>query len=75
MKPQGTMVGPDFDSVGLRESGLGPWALAFSPDGKHLLAIGTLTGTLQIFRISENGDLKLASKHEWGDKVTDLVTR
>ena len=69
------MVGHDFDSVGLRESGLGPWGLALSPDGKHLLATGPLTGTLQIFRISENGDLQLVAKHEWGDKVTDLVTR
>ena len=52
-----------------------PWGLALSPDGKHLLVTGTLTGSLQIFRISEKGDLQLAAKHEWGDKVTDLVTR
>ena len=52
-----------------------PWGLALSPDGCHLLATGTLTGTLQVFRISEKGDLSLAAKHEWGGKVTDLVTR
>ncbi len=52
-----------------------PWGLALSPDGKHLLATGTLTGTLQVFQISEKGNLTLAAKHEWGDKVTDLVTR
>ena len=69
------MVGHDFDSVGLRESGLGPWGLALSPDGKHLLATGTLTGTLQLLRISGKGDLQLAANHEWGDKVTELVTR
>jgi len=52
-----------------------PWGLALSPDGYHLLATGTATGTLQVFRISEDGNLTLSAKHEWGDKVTDLVTR
>lgn len=52
-----------------------PWGLALSPDGHHLLATGTLTGTLKVLRISKEGRLTLAAKHEWGDKVTDLVTR
>lgn len=52
-----------------------PWGMALSPDGKHLLVTGTLTGTLQIFRIDEQGGLTLAAKHEWSGKVTDLVTR
>lgn len=52
-----------------------PWGLALSPDGHHLLATGTLTGTLQVFRISKEGNLTLKAKHEWGDKVTDLVTQ
>jgi 6-phosphogluconolactonase len=52
-----------------------PWGLALSPAGRHLLATGTTTGTLQVFRIGNDGNLTLAAKHEWGDKVTDLVTR
>lgn len=52
-----------------------PWGLALSPDGHHLLATGTTTGTLQVFRVSGEGGLALAAKYEWGDKVTDLVTR
>lgn len=52
-----------------------PWGLALSPDGGFLLVTGTLTGTLQVFQISKKGDLVFAAKHEWGEKVTDLVTR
>lgn len=52
-----------------------PWGLSLSPEGQFLLATGTTTGTLQVFRISAEGDLKLAAKHEWESKVTDLVTR
>jgi 6-phosphogluconolactonase len=52
-----------------------PWGLALSPDGGFLLATGTLAGTLQVFHISKKGDLVLAAKHQWDEKVTDLVTR
>lgn len=52
-----------------------PWGLALSPDGRHLLASGTIAGTLQVFLVSKEGELTLAAKYKWGDKVTDLVTR
>ena len=52
-----------------------PWGLAFSPDGRYLLATGTTAGTLQVFRISKEGGLILATRHGWDDRVTDLVTR
>ena len=52
-----------------------PWGMALSPDGKHLLVTGTLTGTLQVFRIGKDGKLTLVAKHKWGGKVTDLITR
>ncbi len=52
-----------------------PWGLAFSPDGRYLLATGTVAGTLQVFRSGRDGSLAIVAKHEWGDKVTDLVTR
>ena len=52
-----------------------PWGMAFSPDGRYLLATGAIAGTLQVFSISKEGDLTLAVKYKWGDKVTDLVTR
>jgi 6-phosphogluconolactonase (cycloisomerase 2 family) len=52
-----------------------PWGLAFSPNGSHLLATGAIAGTLQVFRIGREGDLTLVARHEWGDKVTDLITR
>ena len=52
-----------------------PWGLAFSPDGRYLLATGTIAGTLQVFRISKEGGLTLATRHGWDDRVTDFVTR
>ena len=52
-----------------------PWGFALSPDGRHLLVTGTLTGTLQVFRINRDGQLALAARFKWRDKVTDLLTR
>ena len=52
-----------------------PWRLAFSPDGRYLLATGAIAGTFQVFRIGGEGGLTLAAKHLWGDKATDLITR
>lgn len=61
--------------LGLTPTGEIPWGLAFSPDGRILLATAFNSGLLHAFRLTNNGDLNPVATLAIDQRISDLVTR
>ncbi|MEO0448629.1 MAG: beta-propeller fold lactonase family protein, partial [Verrucomicrobiota bacterium] len=61
--------------LGLTKADPIPWGMALSPQGDYLLVTAANGATLACYLISDQGDLSLAGKLAWDEKITDVETR